>query len=109
MIDLDADRRKVSFTPEELKLLRQTPEKLGVRNLHGYDFVLTGSMSMTRKNMTEFIAALGGRVLNAPLNSGTMVIVADPAKSRTGKTLAAARLGCRIFTEPEFVQWVESA
>lgn len=77
-----------------------------LRSLAGQKVVLTGTMSMPRKDLAAMIDALGGLYCNAVPAGGAYVLVhADGA--RFGKKMqAAADAGMQVMSEEKFVRYL---
>lgn len=75
--------------------------------LGGKGFCQTGAMSITREQMDQLIAALGGEPHNAVKASTKYLIVPNEPDFRKGsKYRAAVERGTVIITEQQFVELI---
>ncbi|WP_371362277.1 DNA ligase [Sporomusa rhizae] len=80
---------------------RQTPVS---QELAGKTFVLTGTLSMPRKEAENLIAACGGKVSSSVSKKTSYVVAGEEAGSKLDK---ANELGVPVLTEEEFRKLVQ--
>jgi len=91
---------------EAVDLLQQARSEGHLRSLGGLNFVLTGTMTLSRQDMTKLILALNGHVQNGVNSATNVLIIADTTNST--KYREASALGISIMTEIEFAEWIRT-
>ena len=80
-------------------------ESTGEQPLAGQTWVLTGSLSMPRIQFKNQLESLGARVSGSVSGKTTAVLAGEAAGSKLAK---AEKLGVKVMSEAEFVEYVES-
>ena len=92
---------------EKLKehgVLMEAEKKVGSDKLHGFTFVLTGTLpTMSRDEASAIIIASGGKVASSVSKKTDYVLAGEKAGSKLNK---AESLGIKIIDENEFMEMV---
>ena len=75
-------------------------ESTNNQRLSGMTFVITGSLSISRKELVKKLESMGANVSGSVSQSTTAVICNDPAGT-SGKLVKARKLGIKIITESD--------
>ncbi|HRT40392.1 MAG TPA: NAD-dependent DNA ligase LigA [Candidatus Woesebacteria bacterium] len=96
---LSARRQVIQSILNQIKI--ETSTKWRTSLLNNLNFVITGELSIPRKQMIDKIESLGGTVHSA-VSSKTDYLLTNEKNATSSKFLAAKKLGIKIINEKEF-------
>lgn len=104
----EENRAAVNSIIREVELEKpDTPAN--VQLLENLTFVITGSLERfaNRKELTELIESMGGKV-SGSVSAKTSYLINNDIASNSTKNKTAKELGIPIITEAQFLDWVEN-
>jgi NAD-dependent DNA ligase len=97
-------KTKITF---DLGTVQKAAEWSLLRSLAGKTFCQTGSMSISRDDMQQLIAAVGGTVHTAvKSNTNYLIVPNDPSFRKGSKYNEAVKRGTTVLTEQDFCEMI---
>lgn len=102
---------KAPLSKDQVELLAEYAAEWEIlRDLSGWEFCLTGKMSMPRWQMERLIKAAGGRVSNTVTGTTDVLVYANEDNDPNSvKARGAKRVGAVLLSEAELVEGLLAA
>lgn len=103
-VGIDRSRNMIEDLLTQVKIVKPEPKKAATGGkLSGQSFVLTGTMSRSRKEIEADIEAAGGTIGSDVSKGLGFLVQADPS-SQSSKSKKAAKLGIPVISEEQLME-----